>query len=186
MSRIIEAMGKAGEAMAQGVSHNTDRIEKCEGRLEKLEADDRVHYISIQPNMTKFQFTQADLDAAAEKVTVAQEESIVNGPLSGWKCKGCGKAEVTRYRTTPYCLLCAQRPSRFNFKQFIQADVDAAVKVDRERIWNEVSGLTPERLARHLEKIINNEKVCEGCDGSGRVHSHNDKCQDCNGTGKTK
>lgn len=32
-------------------------------------------------------------------------------------------------------------------------------------------------------KII---KECSNCDGTGRVHSHNPNCWECNGTGKIK
>jgi len=34
----------------------------------------------------------------------------------------------------------------------------------------------------HGEYVIPSEK-CEGCDGTGEVHSHNPKCWDCNGLG---
>ena len=45
-----------------------------EARIKALEKDNetRVSYISVQPNMSKFQFTQADLDAAVK----AEREKI--------------------------------------------------------------------------------------------------------------
>lgn len=37
-----------------------------------------------------------------------------------------------------------------------------------------------------IESNVKKTKVCECCGGSGKVHSHNPKCWECNGTGKVE
>ncbi len=62
-----EAMVRAEMALGNVIADHDSRIKV----LEK-DNETRVSYISVQPNMSKFQFTQADLDAAVK----AEREKI--------------------------------------------------------------------------------------------------------------